>query len=281
MGIIKIISISIFSVLLLSCKVEGEIQENTEPVASIEPNLAFDDVVSDFNKWWTYHNEYILLSSNFTGLNEESDTIEQKQFLEQLTTGNYIPLKIDSNDNSNTYKLFELDSTTNKNIVSTIKSESQKNLKYYNMLGSQFPEFEFTDLEGVTYSNENTKGKTIVLKTWFINCKACILEFPELNDLVDKYQEKDNIVFLSIALDEKVALEKFMKTKEFKYKVIPNQSEFITETLGLYVYPTHIIIDQNGIIRKVVNNASLMIDFLENEIDLTEQVQLTTPPPMQ
>jgi cytochrome oxidase Cu insertion factor (SCO1/SenC/PrrC family) len=55
------------------------------------------------------------------------------------------------------------------------------------MEGMEFPEFEITDLNGNHYSNESIKGKTTLFKTWFINCKTCGAEFPELNELVDKH----------------------------------------------------------------------------------------------
>jgi peroxiredoxin len=268
----KIIVILILSILQFSCK------EKSEKVENLEPKVNFNEIESDFTKWWAYYSYNVSLSSDFIGLNEKTDTLDRKQFLEKLITGNYIPLKVKSNDRLETYKLFRLDSSADKSIGSTIKNESLINLKHLKMEGLPFPEFDFTDLNGNIYTNINTKGKTIILKTWFIKCKACIAELPELNELVEKYKQRTDIIFLSLALDSKAELENFLQKKDFEYKIIPNQKVFIDKKLNLQIYPTHIIVDENGTVTKVVNKSSEIISFLENEKKLTEKKPLPPPP---
>jgi len=273
----QIITILLLSIFVFSCKKESEKTQVSEQVENLEPKINLSELETDFMRWWTYHSSNISLSSNFTGLNEKSDTIQKKQFLEKLITSNYIPVKLKSNEQSETYKLFKLDSFANKSIGSTIKNESLTILKHYKMEGLPFPEFDLTDLNGILYTNESTKGKTLILKTWFINCKACVAEFPDLNELVNKYKLNNDIIFVSLALDSKTELESFLQKKGFEYKVVPNQRDFIDKKLNLQIYPTHIIVDRNGIILKVVNKASEMIEFFENEKKLTENIP---PPPM-
>ena len=275
-GILIIICLSIFA---FSCKEKSEKTQLSEMVENLEPKVNIKELESDFTKWWTYHSYNISLSSNFIGLNEKSDEIDKNQFLKKLTSGNFIPLKLKSKDGIDLYKLYELDSLAAKGIGSTIKNESLTNLKHFKMERMDFPKFDFTDLNGNHYNNENTKGKTIVFKTWFINCKACVAEFPELNELVEKYKNRNDIIFLSLALDPKAELDEFLKMKFFEYKVAPNQEDFIDKTLNLQIYPTHIIVDKNGIILKVVNKASEMISFFENEKKFTENIP-PPPPPM-
>ncbi len=271
-----IIIILHFSIFSLSCK---EKQQITEKVEKLEPNVNFNDLKTDFQKWWTYHSYNISLSSNFIGLNEKFDTIDKKYFLEELTSGNFIPLKLKSKGGINQYKLYTLDSLSKESIRSAIRNNSLTNLKHYKMEGMNFPEFDFTDLIGKHYTNESTKGKTLVIKTWFINCQACVAEFPELNELVKNYKDSKDIIFVSLALDSKDELEKFLKKKIFKYEVVPNQRKFIAEKLNLQAYPTHILLNKNGTILKVVNRASEMISFLENDLEKLSK-NIPTPPPM-
>ncbi|QTD39213.1 TlpA family protein disulfide reductase [Polaribacter batillariae] len=273
----QIITILLLFIFVFSCKEKSEKTKLSEQVENLDPKVNLTELETDFMKWWTYHSKNITLSSNFTGLNEKSDTIEKKQFLEKLITSNYIPIKLKSNERLETYKLFELDSFANKSIGSTIKNKSLLALKHFKMESTEFPKFNFTDLNDNDYNNKNTKGKIIVLKTWFINCVACVKEFPELNELVEKYKNRNDIIFLSLALDSKLELDEFLQKKFFEYKVVSNQREFIVKTLNLQIYPTHIIIDKNGIIQKVVNKASEMIPFFESKMKLTENVP---PPPM-
>lgn len=262
---LQIIIILFLSILIFSCKEESKENQLSEKDENLEPQVNTKELESDFIKWWTYYSNNINLSSKFVGLNEESEEIDKKQFLYQLSSGNFIPLTLEPKDGINLYKLHKLDSLANKGIASTIKSESFTELKHFNMEGTDFPKFDFIDLNDNHYTNENTKGKIIVFKTWFINCQACIAEFPELNELVEKYKNRNDIIFVSIAIDSKLKLEEFLQKKHFEYAVVSNQREYIEQTLNLQNYPTHIIVDNSGKIQKVANKATEIISFLENE----------------
>lgn len=287
MRITHLISI-LLSIVLFSCNEkedtkkpeETQISKKAENVeAKIEPNVDVNEIESDFMTWWTYHYNTMSLSSNFIALNEQSDTIGKKEFLEKLITTHFIPLKIKSDATIQTYKLFKLSSQADKKIGNTIKNESLTSLQHFNMEGVRFPEFNFTDLQGNIYTNETIKGKTIIVKTWFINCKACIAEFPELNEFVEKHQQRNDLIFLSLALDTESKLKEFLQKKDFNYQVIANQRDFIEKKLSLQLYPTHIIVDKNGSVTKVVNKASEMISFFENEQRLRKKM-VPPPPPM-
>lgn len=260
----QIIILLVLFIFMFSCKEESGKKTKAAQVENLEADINFDELTTNFIKWWTYHSYNISLSSDFIGLNETSDTIGKRQFLERLMTSNYIPIKLNTKDGQETYKLFKLGTSANHDIGTTMKNQSITSFKHYNMEGSSFPEFDFTDLNGNRYTNENTKGKIVVLKTWFINCVACVAEFPELNELVEKYEHRDDILFLSLATDPKFELEDFLQKKEFKYEVVPSQNKFIQTILNLQFYPTHVIVDKNGTILKVVNKASEMISFLES-----------------
>ncbi len=275
---LQLITILLLSIFVFSCNENSKKTHLTEKGQTLEPKVNISELNSDYKKWWAYHSYNISLSSNFTGLNEQSDTIDKKQFLEKLTTGNYIPLKIKSEDKVETYKLFKLDSNADKSIRSVIKNQSLTKLKYFKMGGLPLPEFNFTDLNGNIYTNESTKGKTIILKTWHISCTACVAEFPELNEFVEKYKQRNDVIFLSLARDTKDELKNFLQKKYFEYQAVPNQREFIEKKLNSQLYPTHIIVDKNGIILKVVNKASEMISFFENGEKSTDK-KLPPPPP--
>src|SRR5690606_5474894 len=109
----------------------------------------------DYMQWWTYHSYHICLSSDFTSLGEESDTIPKKLFLNRLTTGDFVPVKIKSGEGV-VYKLYRLSSAADRDISTTIKNESSIALKHLNMEGETFPKFDFTDLAGDYFTSENT-----------------------------------------------------------------------------------------------------------------------------
>src|SRR5690554_4081958 len=94
-------------------------QTKSKDIPIQEPKVDLEELQSDFMKWWTYYYNNITLSSDFIGLTDKLDTIGKKQFLEELITSNYIPLKLKSSERTDTYKLVELDSSAHEGIGST------------------------------------------------------------------------------------------------------------------------------------------------------------------
>lgn len=244
-----------------------------------KPSIRFESIEKDFMKWWVYHLNNITLSSNFTAIDNTSNIISKEVFLKNLTSGDFIPLKLISKDNTTYYKLFKLDQTSDKDIRSTIKNTSSISYKHFKMKGMKFPEFNFKDLNGTEFNNENTKGKIIILKCWFIACKPCVAEFPELNELVEKYQSRDDILFISLAYDSEDKLRHFLSRNPFNYKVASVSRDFFNKQLKINAYPTHFIIDKNGVIRKVVNKVDELILELESKNVLKNLTKRQTPPP--
>jgi peroxiredoxin len=267
------------ALIIPSCK-EKQVQFNDKNlVENLDPKIQPEILTSDTKKWWTYHVNNITLSSAFEGLDENSEPINKLNFLEKLITSDYIPLKLKSANHTLIYKLFKLETVGATDIRSIIKNVSKIELKHYKMGGKKMPDFNFITISGDSFSTQNTKGKTLILKTWFINCKACIEEFPELNEFVEKHKKSDDFIFLSLALDSKENLENFLKKRHFEYKVVPKQEEFIDKNFNLTGYPTHIVVDRAGTILKVVNKASEMIEFVEESVINNPHKGLPPPPP--
>lgn len=87
-------------------------------------------------------------------------------------------------------------------------------------MGATAQPFTATDLEGTTFTLDELKGKVVVINFWFVACKPCVEEIPELNELVEKYEEKD-VVFLGFALDNEKRLNSFLEKTPFKYHIFP------------------------------------------------------------
>lgn len=268
-NLVRISCLSAF-LLLFSCEDKPKLTET---------ELLFSSIQKDQSKWWNYHNRNIQLSSDFVPLNESGDTVSKKAFLETLVTGDYIALEKKSKSNNDLYQLFKLTEEADGDIKYAISVDSYREYKNYLMEGTELPDFELTDLKGNIYNKEMLEGKTLALKTWFINCKPCIEEMPRLNALVESYEGNDDFVFLSLALDPEEKLAEFLSKKEFKYAVVPNQKAFIEDTLGFSIYPTHVIVAPSGKIVKVVNTAPEMIAALEGTALETTPVYNAPPPP--
>ncbi|MEM7106980.1 MAG: TlpA disulfide reductase family protein, partial [Bacteroidota bacterium] len=103
------------------------------------------------------------------------------------------------------------------------------------------PDFNAKDLDGNTLSLAQLKGKVVVVNFWGIGCGPCIVEMPELNELVKRYQGMDG-VFIGFTGDSRENLEQFFKKKEFDYQIVA-RARSISQSYGVSGIPVHIIID--------------------------------------
>lgn len=122
------------------------------------------------------------------------------------------------------------------------------------------PPFILPAMDGTEYQLETLRGKIVVMNLWGTFCAPCITEMPELNALVEKFKDRD-VVFLAPAPDDKATLEIFFKKHKFDYQTLPNgfgvvekyaprkKSDDPQKPGGfMMILPTHLIIDQNGIV---------------------------------
>ena len=118
---------------------------------------------------------------------------------------------------------------------------------------ASLPSFELKDINGKPLSSEDLKGKWIHINFWSVTCKPCIEEFPELNKLKKKYEEK-NFVFLAIAPESLQKVNKVLAKHPLDYRVIANAEDFFKQ-LGIEGYPKNFFINPQGTIVKVTDGS--------------------------
>lgn len=140
-----------------------------------------------------------------------------------------------------------------KAIIFEKASEEAKAMKikrFENMTGSDFMlnqqanNFELQNLVGNSINLESLKGEVVLLNFWFVGCKPCIMEMPELNELVEEFKP-EGVKFLAIGLDNVARVNKFLETHEFNYELLPNGRRVATD-YGIFSYPTHLLINEEG-----------------------------------
>ena len=229
----------------------------------IEPSL----IQKNYQSWQEYQRKNILLSSDYIALDATSKEITKESFLNQLTTGEFIPIKLTSTNSIIYYQLFRILSGTDTSIKASLTALAIEELEHFKMEGTPFPIFSFTDLNGKTVTSESVKGKIVVIKCWFIHCAPCIKEFPAVNKLVAQYKDRKDIVFISLAEDTPQQLRTFLAKKPLSYSVIPNMKKYMNETLHLSGFPTHFILNKKGEISKV------LLDYEGLELALKKESQ--------
>lgn len=233
----------------------------TDQVFTVEPN----SLTKDFMTWYKYMHDHVNLSKDFIGLDSESKQLDKLAFLKKLTTGQELPFKTRLEGGIPVYTLYKV-SAKDASIKSTMQDMAAAEMKHYKMEGTTLPDFNFTDINGKHYTKENTEGKIVLVKCWFIRCVACVKEFPELNRLVDQYQDRSDVLFVSLAMDSKKELEAFLTKRDFKYAVVADKKSYMANTLGVMVYPTHFLLDASGKIVKVVTKIEDLLPNFEKEL---------------
>ena len=117
------------------------------------------------------------------------------------------------------------------------------------LINTAVADFKFTGLDKKVWESKKLKGKVVVINFWFTTCGPCIKEIPLLNELVAANKEKA-VVFIAPGLDEEARITKFLKRNPFDYNIIPSSLDYI-DSMMIENFPTHLVIDKEGIIRQV------------------------------
>ncbi len=231
-----------------------------------KPIIEEKDIMVNFGSFWAYYKTNIKFFEDFVPFDTAGVIMKKKDFLNVLTSGRYYPLMINSKDSLINYKLARIPAKEPENAGAYLRQDSRHALEHYDMEGKPIPAFNFTDVNGKLYTSENTKGKIVLFKCWFINCGACILEMPQLNRMVQKYKDRDDILFISLASDPKKPLQAFLKKTQFDYATVPNQEKYMDEQLKVSAYPWHFLINKQGLLVKAVGEATDVEMLLEREL---------------
>lgn len=121
----------------------------------------------------------------------------------------------------------------------------EQEAKLQEAIGTPAKAFDLVDYEGNRVTSEDLKGKVTVVNFWFKECKPCIQEMPELNELVSTFKSNENVQFLGFSTTVKNRLPSFFEKHAFDYRVIPDSQPYAREN-GVTGYPTNMIIDQEG-----------------------------------
>ena len=138
------------------------------------------------------------------------------------------------------------------------KLEAFKN----SLLNRPVTSFHLVDLNKQTWDSKELKGKVVVINLWFTACEPCIMEMPFLNKLVAN-NKNNPVVFIAPAPENENLIKKFLKKFQFDYNIIPTSVDFIS-SLNIENYPTHLVIDKEGIIKQV---------FIGYSDDIQEKLQ--------
>lgn len=116
--------------------------------------------------------------------------------------------------------------------------------------GNPAPAFSGKDKNGKQYTNEALKGKVLYVDVWATWCGPCLAELPHLESLQEKFKPSDNIVFMSVSIDQnEEPWRKMLEDKKMKGLQVFAPGAWNAEIITNYKIqgiPRFIIIDKEG-----------------------------------
>ncbi len=112
------------------------------------------------------------------------------------------------------------------------------------------PPFVAQDLEGNEVSLEDFRGKLVIVNFWATWCEPCITEWPQLDQLAERIDGRDDVVILAVSIDEKrediMPFLQRMSLTETGVKVLWDPTSSVNIEYGSEKIPDTFFVDENG-----------------------------------
>ena len=112
------------------------------------------------------------------------------------------------------------------------------------------PQFALADQDGVEWRLSDLEGKIVVLKFWATWCPPALDEFPHFVELLETYEDDEDVVFLTVAAAgstrERVAEE--IEEGGFTFPVLFDDRGLALD-YEILAYPTTLYLDRAGLIQ--------------------------------
>lgn len=142
----------------------------------------------------------------------------------------------------------------NRNAVKIIKASSNKSKKTTGLLrkytGELHPDdFLLSDINGVSHSLSQYKGKVILVNFWASWCPPCIHEMPSMSGLNLELNESP-FEILAINLGESPDdINQFLKKHPVNFPILLDPKQKLPRKWNVFAFPTSYLLDKNGFVR--------------------------------
>ena len=114
--------------------------------------------------------------------------------------------------------------------------------------GAALPVFSATDMHGKAWTQDSFKGKFWLLNFWFVECKPCLDEMPDLIGLSEKWPN-GSFEIVGICRNDRARVEQFLTKTPLPYPILPDCEQIADDVFqNPFGYPASYLIDENGVI---------------------------------
>ena len=131
--------------------------------------------------------------------------------------------------------------------------------------GEPAPDFTVIDLRGNVVSLSDYRGRPVWLNFWGAWCPPCRAEMPDIQAAYEQLAPR-GLVLLAVSLgDPPDQAAEFAERNNVTFTVLLDPYRTLTsESYPIYNFPTHIFIDEDGIVRKLVLATMTTAQAIEN-----------------
>jgi peroxiredoxin len=124
------------------------------------------------------------------------------------------------------------------------------------LLGKLAPDWTLKDIDHNDINLSDIKSKVLLIQFTGVGCGPCHQSIPFLKQLVEDYKGKD-FEFISIETwsNNIDGLRRYQERNEFNFKFLKSDEE-VTQQYEVYSVPVFFLLDENRIVRKVINGYS-------------------------
>lgn len=229
-------------------------------------------------EFMVYERDYLQLEVDFIAKDTAGFPISKLAFFEKLVSGNYWPLFVDYDENG--MRILQLEpfpypyDNTN-DVRGTIVRIAELCLKDEQMIGKTIV-LPATMIEYVeAQRSKNSEIQYLVIKAWFLACKPCVEEIPDINqEIVKLRNRRKKVLFMAPVFDDSVPVKKFLDANTMYYEVFPNHEGYLRQTLGIERYPTHILVNSQLQVIRVSSKYEHIFRHLESLLKASSANQL-------
>lgn len=129
---------------------------------------------------------------------------------------------------------------------SSVEKRTGSNNNYNKIITENFT---VADQSGKTISTADLKGKVVFINFWASWCPPCRAEFPSIQKFYDQYKNNQDVVFLTVNLDDQTSLgENYLKKENYTIPFLVPAGNIPTAYFNGSL-PTTVVLDKTGKIR--------------------------------
>lgn len=116
------------------------------------------------------------------------------------------------------------------------------------------PPFQLTTIDGTPVSDQQLRGKVVLVNFWATWCPPCRVEMPGFQRAYDKFKD-DDFVVLGVAMDAggTDVVRQFVTERQITYPIAMATPSMVRDFGGVRFLPTSFLIDRDGRIRHEVS----------------------------